>query len=150
MALTSSISLFEVLVANLIELFNWSRTKAVLISCSAVFIFGIPSALSGSGSIFPNWKSMFGKDFLHTLDYLTGSWMLPIAALLTTIFIGWVMNRQTAIDELDKGTTFKRIIKPWFFIMRWIAPVAMLLIILQEGGIIDINWIVNYCKFGCK
>ena len=150
MALTSSISLFEVLVANLIELFNWSRTKAVLISCSAVFIFGIPSALSGSGSIFPNWKSMFGKDFFDTLDYLTGSWMLPIAALLTTIFIGWVMNRQTAIDELDKGTTFKRIIKPWFFIMRWIAPVAMLLIILQEGGIIDINWIVNYCKFGCK
>ena len=93
---------------------------------------------------------MFGKDFFDTLDYLTGSWMLPIAALLTTIFIGWVMNRQTAIDELDKGTTFKRIIKPWFFIMRWIAPVAMLLIILQEGGIIDINWIVNYCKFGCK
>lgn len=149
-ALTSSISLFEVLVANLIEIFNWSRARAILLSGSAVFLFGIPSALSGSQGIFANWKSMYGKDFFDTLDYVTGSWMLPIAALLTTIFIGWFMPRQTSHGEFLQGSTLGKWMRPWFFIMRWVAPIAMLLIILQEGGIIDINAIVEYCLFTCN
>ena len=149
-ALTSSISLFEVLVANLIEICNWSRIKAILISGGAVFLFGIPSALSGSQGIFANWKEMYGKDFFDTLDYITGSWMLPFAALLTTIFVGWVMQRQVAHSEFLQGTTLVKWLKPWFFIIRWVAPIAILIIILQEGGIIDINTIVDYCRYGCK
>lgn len=149
-ALTSAISLFEVLVANLIEIVNWSRAKAIFISCSAVFIFGLPSAFSGSQGIFANWKSMYGKDFFDTLDYVTGSWMLPMAALFTTIFIGWVMPRETAQNEFMQGSTMNKWMRPWFFVMRWIAPLAMILIILQESGIVDINSIVEYCKFGCK
>ena len=142
-ALTSSISLFEVLVSNLIEIFNWTRSKAVLLSCSAVFIVGIPAALSGSGTLFKNWKLMYGKDYFDTLDYVTGSWMLPIAALLTTIFVGWVVQKQTAYDEFLTGTTLGKLLRPWFFAVRWIAPAAILLIILQEGGVIDINQITN-------
>lgn len=149
-ALTSSISLFEALVSNLIEILNWSRMKAILVSGSAVFLLGIPSALSGSQGIFANWKEMYGKDFFDTLDYVTGSWMLPLAAFLTTLFVGWAMPRQIAHQEFLQGTTLTKWLTPWFFIMRWIAPVAILLIILQEGGIIDINAIVDYCRYGCK
>jgi neurotransmitter:Na+ symporter, NSS family len=149
-ALTSSISLFEVLVANLIEMLNWSRKKAVFLSAAAVFIFGIPSALAGSGALFPNWQVLYKKDFFGTLDYLTGSWMLPLAALFTTIFIGWFMDKQVTRDEFFKGTTIGYFYKPWFFLMRWIAPVAIILVILQEGGIIDVNMIVDYCRYGCQ
>lgn len=138
-ALTSSISLFEVLVSTLIELFNWTRSKAVILCCSAVFIVGIPSALSGSGTLFKNWKAMYGKDYFDTLDYITGSWMLPIAAFLTTLFVGWFIQKQVAHEEFLKGTTLGKLMRPWFFAIRWIAPAAILLIILQEGGVIDIN-----------
>ncbi|MBS0621111.1 MAG: sodium-dependent transporter [Verrucomicrobia bacterium] len=149
-ALTSSISLFEVLVSNLIEIFNWTRIKALMITALGIFVVAIPSALAGSGALFSNWKKMYGKDFFDTMDYVTGSWMLPIAALLTTIFIGWVMQRQTAYEEFLKGTTLIRWMRPWFFAIRYVAPIAILLIILQEGGIIDINLLVDYCRFGCK
>jgi len=149
-ALTSSISLFEVLVSNLMEICQWARSKAVIIACSAVFIVGIPSALSGSGTLFANWKAMYGKDYFDTLDYITGSWMLPVAALLTTLFLGWFVQRQTAYDEFLKGTTLGKLMRPWFFAIRWLAPLAIFLIILQESGVIDINTIVNYCRFGCK
>lgn len=149
-ALTSSISLFEVLVANLIEILNWSRSKAVIISASAVFIFGIPSALAGSKALFPNWTALYGKDFFDTIDYITGSWMLPIAALLTTIFIGWFMEKRLATEEFAKGSTLLKLLKPWYFLIRWLAPAAIILVILQESGIIDINLIVDYCRFGCK
>jgi NSS family neurotransmitter:Na+ symporter len=149
-ALTSSISLFEVLISNLVETFSWSRSKAVILSSVGVFVFGIPSALSGSGTLFSNWKALYGKDFFDTLDYVTGSWMLPIAALLTTIFIGWFMDRRIAQQEFLKGTTLGKLLKTWFFLVRWLSPVAIVVIILQESGMIDINLIVNYCRFGCK
>lgn len=138
-ALTSSISLFEVLVANLIELFAWSRTKAVLTACIGTFILGIPSALSGSGTLFAKWQAMYNKDFFDTLDYVTQNWMLPFAALFTTIFVGWIVDRRLTLDEMSKGTDSRRYLKVWFFCVRWLAPIAIFIIILQNGGIIDIN-----------
>lgn len=149
-ALTSSISLFEVLIANLIELLNWPRVKAVVIASAAVFILGIPSALSGSGALFGNWKAMYNKDFFDTLDYITTGWMLPIAALFTSVFIGWFMDKRLSNEEFLKGTKLRRLLRVWFFCIKWISPIAIIIIILQEGGIIDINSIVNYCHYGCE
>lgn len=142
-ALTSSISLFEVLVANLIELFAWSRTKAVLSAAIGTFVLGIPSALTGSGTLFGNWQAMYNKDFFDTLDYVTQNWMLPIAALLTTIFIGWFVDRRLSMDEIAKGSTCHGYLRMWFFCVKWLAPIAILVIILQNGGIIDINKLIT-------
>ncbi len=138
-ALTSSISLFEVLVSNLIEVFSWSRTKAVMISAGSVFVMGIPAALTGTGKLFANWSSLYGRDYFDSLDYLTGSWMLPMAALLTTIFAGWRMDKKFAQEEFLKGASWKKLFKPWIFFVRWVAPIAIILVILHEGGIVDIN-----------
>lgn len=149
-ALTSTVSLFEVLVANLIELFSWSRAKAILLSSVGVFVFGIPTALAGSGSLFPSWKILYGKDFFGTLDYVTGSWMMPVAGLLTTLFIGWFMDKRLSQEEFLKGTTWGKLLKFWFFLIRWLAPAAMIIIILQEGDMLDINGILEFCHFGCE
>lgn len=138
-ALTSSISLLEVLVANLIEVLKWTRKKAVLIASAACFIVGIPSALSGSGAMFPEWKAMYGKDFFSTLDYITGSWMMPLGGLLSIIFVGWVLGKKTATEEFLKGANMKWYLPIWLFLLRWVAPIAIFIIILQEGGVIDIN-----------
>jgi len=142
-ALTSSISLFEVLVSNVMEMFNWARAKSVIICAIAVFVFGIPVALSGSGTIFSNWTAMYGKDYFDTVDYITGSWMMPMAALFTTIFMGWFMDKRLSSQEFVKGTAFLKLLRGWFFMIRWLAPVAIILIILQEGGVIDINKIFH-------
>ena len=137
--LTSSISLLEVLVANLIELFNWTRKKAVLIAGSLCFILGIPTALAGSNTLFANWQKMFSSNFFDTINYITASWMMPIGGLLTVIFIGWFLGKKKAYDEFLKGTKLSYLLHIWFFLIRWLAPIAVFLIILQEGGIININ-----------
>lgn len=145
--ITSSISLIEVLVANLMELLSWPRTRAVLITGAAVFIFGIPSALSGSGSLFGSWADMYGgRNFLGTIDNISGNWMMPIAALLTTIFLGWFVDKNISYEEFCKGTKLRFLMKGWFFLIRYLAPIAIILIILQEGGVIEFNKLFNFIK----
>lgn len=134
-ALTSTIALFEVIVANLMELFNMSRLTATIGSAMGVFILGVPSALSGSGALFPEWKSIYGKNFIDTLDYITASWMLPIAALAMTIFLGWRISKQEIKHEMVEGSKAQWLSSPWFFMVRYIAPLATILIILQEAGL---------------
>lgn len=138
-ALTSSISLLEVLVANLMELFSWKRAKAVIISALAVFIFGIPSALAGSKALFPNWEKIYGKDFFDTMNYITASWMIPIAGLLTTIFVGYIMEKQVTREEFMKGTKMGYLFRPWFFIIRYLAPIAVIIIILEQAGVLNLS-----------
>ena len=145
-ALTSSISLFEVLVANLMELFSWKRAKAVLISALGVFIFGIPSALAGSKALFPNWESIYGKDFFDTMNYISASWMIPIAGLLTTFFIGYVMEKQLTKEEFLKGTQMRFLFRPWFFMLKYIAPLAVIIIILEQAGILNLSYLLNLIK----
>ena len=138
-ALTSSISLLEVLVANLMELFSWKRSKAVIFSAVGIFIFGIPSALAGSGALFPNWEKIYGKNFFDTMNYITASWMMPIAGLLTALFIGIVMKKELTKEEFLRGTTMGYLFKPWFFMVRYVAPLAVALIILEQAGILNLS-----------
>ena len=138
-ALTSSISLIEVLVANIMELLNWKRARAIFVSALAVFVFGIPSALSGSKKLFPSWEAIYGKSFLGTLDYLCSDWLMPISGLLTTLFIGWVMEKELTRLEFIKGTRLGYLFRIWFFSIRYFVPTAVLLIILHQAGILDIS-----------
>lgn len=138
-ALTSSISLFEVMIANLIEVFPLSRNKAIVISCCSVFVMGIPAALTGTGKLFGNWAALYGRDYFSTVDYLTGNWMMLITAFLMTIFAGWVLDKKLIQEEFLKGTRWVKLLKPWIFFVRWVAPLAIIIVILQEGGILDVN-----------
>lgn len=143
-ALTSSISLLEMTVANLIEVFRWTRARATLVASSIAFIIGIPCALSGSKSLFPDWKTIYSKDFFSTMDYLTTSWMMPIAGLLTTIFVGWILKKSLVQEEFNKGSIFSKLFGVWLFAIRFLCPFVVLVIILQEAGIININKIYAY------
>ncbi len=143
-ALTSSISLLEVLVANLIEVFHMSRTRAVISACCGVFVVAIPSALSGANRLFPHWKDVYGKNFFDTMDYITSSWMMPLAGLLTTIFIGWFLNKEFVREEFDTNTIFKRLFRIWYWCIRYLAPLAVILVILQEAGVLEINKIIAW------
>lgn len=137
--LTSAISLLEVIVANLIEVFEWTRTRAVLLAGLFAFILGIPTALAGSNSLFKNWASMYGGNFFDTINNITASWMMPIAAFLTVLFVSFVMKKHFSKQELTQGTKLSSVMNIWFFLVRYIAPIAIFIIILQESGVINLS-----------
>jgi len=127
------------LVANFMEIFNLPRKKATLVTALITFIIGIPCALSSSGTLFPTWQAIYGKDFFETMNYITSSWMMPISGLLTTIFVGWKMEKTIFNSELIKGTKFTYLLKPIFFSVKWLAPISVLFIILEQTGLIQFN-----------
>ncbi|MBN4066937.1 sodium-dependent transporter [Simkania negevensis] len=138
-ALTSAVSVLEVIVANFIELFSWSRRKSVLIVGAAVFIFGIPSALSGSGLLFANWGKIYGFNFLDTLNFLSYTWLLPFNGFCVTLFVGWFLNKKIRNEEFRQGSSWGWLLYPWLLVIRWLAPVAIILIVLQSAGVIDVD-----------
>jgi NSS family neurotransmitter:Na+ symporter len=139
-ALTSTISLLEVLVANLMENSPLSRHQATWAAAAGTFILAIPSALSGSKQLFPNWEIIYGKNFFDTMNYITASWMMPIAALFSTLFIGWFMKKQIIKEEFWHGSeSIKWLVYPWLFMVRWVCPIVIIIIILQETGILELN-----------
>ncbi len=138
-ALTSAISLMEMMVSTLIELVEWSRRKAVIIVGLAVFLFGIPSALAGSNTMFDSWSSMYGRNFFDTMDYLTSNIILPICGLLLALFAGWFMSKQITKAEFLSGTTWGKLFHVWWFLVRFIAPVAVFLILLHKGGVLNLD-----------
>lgn len=138
-ALTSSIALVEVVAANLIDLLGWSRRKAVLSVGLGCFIFGIPSALAGTHTLFGNWQLIYGKNFFDTVNDLVSIWLLPIGGLLVAIYAGWVFDKKALEEEFKSGTMFPYLWRPWLFFIRWVAPVAILGILLQQSGLVDID-----------
>lgn len=138
-ALTSSIAMIEVVAANCMDLWNWSRKKSVLLSGLAAFLLGIPSALSQSDTLFANWSAIYGKTFFSTVDNLVSVWMLSIGGLMIALFTGWKLDKEMCKEEFEAGTRWKWLFKPWLFFTRWLAPIAILLIILHATGIIDID-----------
>lgn len=138
-ALTSAVALIEVVAANFTDLLGWSRQKAVIVVAVSCFIFGIPSALSNTHTLFANWPVIYGKTFFATVDSIVSLWLLPIGGLMVAIFTGWFLDKQVTQEEFNAGTTWRWMWRPWIFFMKWIAPLAIVFIILQQSGLIDID-----------
>ncbi|NGX57735.1 MAG: hypothetical protein K940chlam3_00629 [Chlamydiae bacterium] len=142
-ALTSAMPLIEVVAANFMDLFGWSRKKAVLIVGIAAFVFGIPSALSGSTYLFSNWDELYGKTFFATVDGLVSNWIIPIGGFMTVIFTGWFLDTSMLRQEFETGSAFKWLWGPWVFFIRWVAPIAIIAILLQMGGLVNFDVLVQ-------
>ncbi len=138
-ALTSSIAMVEVLVSTLMDLKGWERHKSVIIVGIVCFLFGIPSALSDTPYLFGNWKTIYGINFFETMNQLVSNWLLPLGGLLIAIYTGWILDKEISKEEFQSGSTLKYLWKPWYFFIKYVAPLAILLIMLQNAGIIDIN-----------
>ncbi len=121
------------------ELVGWKRKKSVLITALCTFLFGVPSALSNSNTLFKDWKKIYGANFLDTIDLLVSNWIIPICGFLTAIFIGWVMDKNITRKEFALHSKWHKFWKTWNFFMRYIIPVLIVLIILQEGGVVNFD-----------
>ncbi len=136
-ALTSAMSVLEAVVASLIDCFGWSRKKAVLIETSIALVIGIIICLGYNLLYFevtlPNGSS---AQILDIMDYISNQILMPVVAIGTCILVGWLIKPETVIQEATKnGETFGR--KKLFIIMiKFIAPVLLLLLLLGAVGII--------------
>ena len=143
--LTSTVSMLEAIVANLMELTEWPRKKSVIVAASAVLIVGIPSALANSDTLFSNWKVLYGMNFFDTLSNLIDNWMLPLGGLGLALFLGWHMDRKLLLAEFKDGSKISHtLFLLWFNAVRWLAPLGILAVLLQKSGIIDINSLFIY------
>lgn len=117
-ALSSAISMMEVNVANLMNRFNIRRRYAVGVMAGVLLILGIPSSLG-----YGVWSSArpLGMTLLDFFDYIGNSVITPIVAMLSCIFIGWIVGPRVLSEEIEQDGVFKRR-KSFEFIVRWIAP----------------------------
>lgn len=131
-ALTSAISLLEVVTAWLIDEKGWSRRRAAACVGIAVFIVGIPASLGYSllkDFTFPG----LGTDLLDTYDWVSNSIFLPVGALLTAVFTGYVWKSAQAAREVGTGRTTSKIARLWIWLIRY--PVPVLIAVIMAVGI---------------
>lgn len=127
-ALTSAISLMEAVVSVFCDEFKWNRKKATIIVTICAIILGIPSSL-GNG-IWSNFQ-ILGLTILDQMDFLTNSILMPIGALLTCIFVGYIIKPQIFIDEVKQSSAFKRE-KLFVVVIKYIAPVCIVAILVTS------------------
>lgn len=138
-AFTSAIAFVEVVAANLIDLYGWPRKKAVIAVGAACFLLGIPSAVGSSDVLFSNWDAIYGKSFFQTIDDLVSIWLMPVGGCILAIFVGWSLDRKVVEAEFKEHSSFAKFFNVWIFLLRWLAPAAILLILLQHSGIVDFD-----------
>ncbi len=128
-ALTSTISLQEIIVAFNVEELHWSRRKSSIISMLVVFVTGVFCTLS-FGPI-QHWK-IFDRTIFDFFDLITASYLMPIGALAMTIFLGWFYPKVDVKDEITNGGTLKgNLFEFYYFILRYVAPLALIVIIIS-------------------
>ncbi|MBN4050654.1 MAG: sodium-dependent transporter [Alkaliphilus sp.] len=133
-ALTSAISLLEVVVAYVIDEWKWTRKKATLVIAGVIFLVGVPASLSiGPWSGFHILPNM---GIFDTLDFISGKVLLPLGGMLLAIFLGWVWGMENAIKEAtNDGKLNFALAGVWTILIKYIAPVAIAVVFVQ--GIIS-------------
>ncbi len=125
-ALTSSISLYEVVVAYLVEEKQYTRRGASILVFIVAWVLGALCSLSfGPLSGF----KIFGQTIFNLFDKLSANILMPVGGLLLVIFAGWVMKKDDVISEFTNGGTLKcnrKISGFVYFMIRYICPLIVI------------------------
>ncbi len=132
-ALTSSISVLEVVVAFLTEQLGWHRRKATLIAATVITITGIVCTMSQGP-----WNSveLFGLNIFEILDWTSANLLLPLGGFFIVVFVGWFLGKDKVKQEItNQGEARAVLFDAYVFILRYIAPIVILLIFLFGLGV---------------
>ena len=133
-ALTSTISMHEIGTAFFHEELRLSRRKAAFILTTACSLIAIFCSLSVGAY---SQLQLFGMSLMDFCDFLTAQIMLPAGAFLTSILIGWFVERQLVVSEFTNNGTLKAtFFKAYMFSVKFIVPLCILLIFLHQFHII--------------
>jgi NSS family neurotransmitter:Na+ symporter len=134
-ALTSSISILEVVVTYIAEEKNITRNKAIIISSLFITAFGSiislgNNILSEYTFVFPNLNRMNIFDWFITLS----DQLLPLGGLIIALFVGWVMDKDMIKDEINfKNSIYYNV---FIFIVKYLAPLGITLTLLNGLGLL--------------
>lgn len=120
-ALSSAISLIEPAVCWFQQNWGLTRTKAAWLLGGLVWLIGLGTVLS-----FNSWSEIHlfeGKTFFDSLDFLTSNIMLPLGGLFMTLFVAWVMKKETVKFELGVSDQW---LSALFIAFKWITPIAVI------------------------
>lgn len=135
-ALTSTISMHEVVTAYLHEEFNLNRKRAASLVTGGCIVLGCLCSLSlgvGKG------LTVFGLNLFDLFDFVTAKIMLTLGGLFISIFTGWYLNKKIVWEEISNNGTLKTpLYKLLIFILRYIAPIAIATIFIKEMGFLKL------------
>lgn len=138
-ALTSAVSIMEAIVCSFIDRFNIVRFKATTIETIFTLVVGSVVCLGYNLLYFevslPNGTT---GQILDIMDYISNNIFMPLVAIGTCILIGWIVKPKVIIDEVEKnGSKFRRK-KLYIVMIKFIAPVLLLILLLNSIGILTI------------
>ncbi|NOG54230.1 MAG: sodium-dependent transporter [Planctomycetes bacterium] len=140
-ALTSAISLLEVVASYFIDQRNWGRTKAAWIFGLIILAFGLPSAFAMDPDfIMTGWEDSFGINFFDTMDYLASNWLLPLGGLFIAIYAGWFMPRKMRNAQLEGAGAI--VVGGWLVLIKVLAPLLVIVVLCQKVGILDADELI--------
>lgn len=132
-ALTSSISLLEVVTAYASEQLKLKRRTALILSTILITIIGVFCSLSLGN--YDHFK-LLGLNLFDFLDKLTTNYLLPIGGLFTSLFVGWRMKKADFEDELTNSGRFKvKAFNLIRFALRYVSPIGIFIVFLGKLGI---------------
>lgn len=122
-ALTSTISLLEVVVAYFVDERTWPRERAVWVVAGCCLLLAIPSALSQGAH--EGLSTLAGVGFLDLQNAIFGNIALSVGAFLISLFVGWIWGIDRASQELPES----RMRGAWGFLLRYVCPVAVIAVL---------------------
>jgi NSS family neurotransmitter:Na+ symporter len=136
-ALTSTVSLLEVVTAYFVDERRWSRKRSVWVVAAVAFVVGMPSVLSQGANRALSEASFLGNtSFLYIMDFVWGNLSLAVGALLLSIFVGWIWGVDQAGQELAEGSGSRPgLVRLWGFFIRWVCPVVIFIVLLNLFGV---------------
>jgi NSS family neurotransmitter:Na+ symporter len=137
-ATTAMISMMQVPVAYLVEEKAFTRRKAVFLTAGITICVGVLATLSAdSGSLLSSVK-VFGYGFFDLFDKLSSNILLPLGGVLITIFTAYIIKKESIISELTNNGTLNNanIVKGFYFILRYVTPILVLIVLLNSVGIV--------------
>ena len=133
-ALTSTISMHEIGTAFFHEELRLPRNHAtwiLTVVCSVIAVFCSLSVGANTDI------GLFGMSLMDFCDFLTAKLMLPMGAFLTSIIMGWLVNRQMVKDEFtNNGSIQESFFTVYMFAIRYIVPFCIVMVFLHQFGIL--------------
>ena len=127
-ALTSAVSILEVVVAYFVDDRGVSRKSAAIVIGLIIFLLGIPSSLSLG---VMSDVTFFGKSFFDLMDFISSNLLLPIGGLFISLFVGWVVWGKAKEEIAAHNGIIPGWIAAWGLIVKFVAPVAIAFILLK-------------------
>ncbi len=128
-ALTSTISLLEVVVAYLSEELHINRKWSTVWACLATLFIGSFASLS----LMENTPFTIGdRTVFDLMDFVSSNILLPLGGVLIVIFVGWRLGKAKFFEEVTNEGTIKASLKKIiFFIIRYLAPIAITIVFIR-------------------